>query len=52
MKFQTWPKNLTITDHIIACVNYFFNEKWYNSLPTDTAKAGDRLAPGSGGLSG
>ncbi len=35
MKFQDVAKNLTITDHIIACVYYFFNEKWLNSLPAD-----------------
>ncbi len=38
MKFQDVAKNLTITDHIIACVYYFFNEKWYNSLPQDLQK--------------
>jgi tripartite ATP-independent transporter DctP family solute receptor len=35
MKFQDVAKNLTITDHIIACTYYFFNEKWFNSLPAD-----------------
>ena len=35
MKFQDVAKNLTITDHIIACTYYFFNEKWFNSLPSD-----------------
>jgi len=35
MKFQDVAKNLTITDHIIACVYYFFNEKWFNSLSPD-----------------
>jgi len=35
MKFQDIAKHLTITDHIIACVYYFFNEKWFNSLPSD-----------------
>lgn len=38
MKFQDVAKNLTITDHIIACVYYFFNEKWFNSLPEDLQK--------------
>jgi len=38
MKFQDVAKNLTITDHIIACVYYFFNEKWFNSLPADLQK--------------
>lgn len=35
MKFQDVAKNLTITDHIIACVYYFFNDKWLSSLPSD-----------------
>lgn len=35
MKFQDVAKNLTITDHIIACVYYFFNDKWFSSLPQD-----------------
>lgn len=35
MKFQDVAKNLTITDHIIACAYYFFNEKWFNSLSPD-----------------
>ena len=35
MKFQDVAKNLTITDHIIACVYYFFNEKWLGALPAD-----------------
>lgn len=35
MKFQDVAKNLTITDHIIACTYYFFNEKWFSSLPAD-----------------
>lgn len=35
MKFEDNAKNLTITNHIIACVYYFFNEKWYNALPDD-----------------
>lgn len=38
MKFQDIAKNLTITNHIIACVYYFFNEKWFNSLPSDLQK--------------
>lgn len=38
MKFQDVAKNLTITDHIIACVYYFFNADWYNSLPADLQK--------------
>ena len=28
-------KNLAITNHIIACVYYFFNSDWYNALPDD-----------------
>ena len=35
MKFHDNAKNLTITNHIIACVYYFFNEAWFNSLPED-----------------
>jgi C4-dicarboxylate-binding protein DctP len=35
MKFQDIAKNLTITNHIIACVYYFFNDKWLASLPED-----------------
>jgi C4-dicarboxylate-binding protein DctP len=35
MKFQDNAKNLTITNHIIASVYYFFNEKWLNGLPAD-----------------
>ncbi len=35
MKFEDSAKNLTITNHIIACVYYFFNEKWFNALPDD-----------------
>lgn len=38
MKFYDNAKNLTITNHIIACVYYFFNEKWLNSLPDDLQK--------------
>jgi C4-dicarboxylate-binding protein DctP len=38
MKFQDVAKNLTITNHIIACVYYFFNEKWLDSLPADLRK--------------
>lgn len=35
MKFEDNAKNLTITNHIIACVYYFFNADWYGSLPVD-----------------
>jgi C4-dicarboxylate-binding protein DctP len=38
MKFQDVAKNLTITDHIIACAYYFFNDKWLGSLPQDLQK--------------
>jgi len=38
MKFQDIAKNLTITNHIIACVYYFFNEKWLAGLPADLQK--------------
>jgi C4-dicarboxylate-binding protein DctP len=38
MKFQDIAKNLTITNHIIACVYYFFNDKWFSSLPEDLQK--------------
>lgn len=35
MHFEDNAKNMTITNHIIACVYYFFNEDWFNSLPED-----------------
>ncbi len=35
MKFEDNAKHLTITNHIIACVYYFFNENWFNALPED-----------------
>jgi C4-dicarboxylate-binding protein DctP len=38
MKFQDIAKNLTITNHIIACVYYFFNDQWLASLPADLRK--------------
>jgi C4-dicarboxylate-binding protein DctP len=38
MKFQDIAKNLTITNHIIACVYYFFNDKWLAGLPSDLQK--------------
>lgn len=34
-KFQDNAKYLAITNHIIACVYYFFNTKWLESLPKD-----------------
>ena len=33
--FEDNAKNLAITNHIIACVYYFFNTDWYNGLPDD-----------------
>jgi C4-dicarboxylate-binding protein DctP len=38
MRFQDIAKNLTITNHIIACVYYFFNDKWLADLPEDLRK--------------
>lgn len=35
MKFHEVAPNMTITNHIIACVYYFFNTEWLNSLPED-----------------
>lgn len=35
MRFEDNAKNLTITNHIIAAIYYFFNETWFNSLPED-----------------
>ena len=35
MRFEDNAKYLTITNHIIACAYYFFNESWFNSLPED-----------------
>lgn len=37
-KFQDNAKYLAITNHIIACVYYFFNSKWYQALPSDLQK--------------
>ncbi len=34
-KFQDNAKNLAITNHIIACVYYFFNTEWLEALPED-----------------
>ncbi|MDR1832772.1 MAG: TRAP transporter substrate-binding protein [Fusobacteriaceae bacterium] len=34
-KFQDNAKNLAITNHIIACIYYFFNTEWFESLPDD-----------------
>jgi len=38
MKFHEVAKNMTMTGHIIACVYYFFNKKWLDSLPEDLRK--------------
>jgi tripartite ATP-independent transporter DctP family solute receptor len=35
MKFYEQAKNMTVTNHIIACTYYFFNTDWLNSLPED-----------------
>lgn len=35
MKFYEQAKNMTVTNHIIACTYYFFNTEWLNSLPED-----------------
>ncbi|MGI6571670.1 MAG: TRAP transporter substrate-binding protein [Caldicoprobacterales bacterium] len=34
-KFQDHAKYLAITNHIIACIYYFFNTEWLESLPKD-----------------
>jgi C4-dicarboxylate-binding protein DctP len=44
MRFQDSAKNLTITDHIIACTYYFFNADWYESLPEDLRAIVDEAA--------
>lgn len=38
MKFHEVAKNMTKTGHIIACIYYFFNANWLNSLPDDLKK--------------
>lgn len=35
MKFYEVAKNMTLTGHIIACIYYFFNKEWLDSLPQD-----------------
>lgn len=35
MRFEDEAKYMAITNHIIACVYYFFNKDWYESLPDD-----------------
>ncbi len=44
MKFHDNAKNLTLSGHIIACVYYFFNADWYNSLPADLQAIVDEAA--------
>lgn len=34
-KLQDNAKYLAITNHIIACIYYFFNTEWLESLPED-----------------
>ncbi len=38
MKFQEQAKYLSKTNHNASCVFYFFNKKWYESLPADIQK--------------
>ncbi|MDF1616848.1 TRAP transporter substrate-binding protein [Petrocella sp. FN5] len=33
MNFHEQAKNMTVTNHIIACTYYFFNTEWLESLP-------------------
>ncbi len=35
MRFEDQAKYLAITNHIIACVYYFFNKDWFAKLPDD-----------------
>ncbi len=37
-KFQDNAKYLAVTNHIIACVYYFFNSEWLEELPEDLQK--------------
>lgn len=39
MKFQDNAKNLAITNHCMACIQFYFNADWFNSLPEDLQKA-------------
>lgn len=38
MKFQEQARYLSKTYHNASCVYYFFNKKWYDSLPPDVQK--------------
>ncbi|MDO5352030.1 MAG: TRAP transporter substrate-binding protein [Succinatimonas sp.] len=38
MHFEDEAKYMAITNHIIACVYYFFNKDWFSSLPDDLKK--------------
>ena len=38
MRFEDEAKYMAVTNHIIACVYYFFNKDWYQSLPEDLQK--------------
>ncbi len=35
MKFQDNAKNLAITNHCMACIQFYFNDNWFKSLPED-----------------
>lgn len=35
MKFQDNAKNLAITNHCMACIEFYFNDSWFKSLPED-----------------
>ncbi len=35
MKFQDNAKNLAITNHCMACIQFYFNDNWFKSLPEE-----------------
>lgn len=35
MKFQDNAKNLAITNHCMACIQFYFNADWFKGLPED-----------------
>ena len=35
MKFQDNAKNLALTNHCMACIQFYFNDSWFKSLPED-----------------
>ncbi len=35
MKFQDNAKNLAITNHCMACIQFYFNDNWFQALPKD-----------------